>query len=58
MIEFIYKFRAIYQIDFYADKLAVQLLNKVYYETEKISQSDIAYAKSLLGLSTETIARE
>ena len=37
LIEFIYKFRAIYQIDFYADKLAVQLLNKVYFETEKTS---------------------
>jgi len=27
LIEFIYKFRAIYQMDFYADKLSVQLLN-------------------------------
>jgi len=58
LIEFIYKFRATFQMDFYADKLTVLLLNQVYFETEKTSASDIEYAKSLLGLGSANIMRE
>jgi hypothetical protein len=45
-------------MDFYADKLTVLLLNQVYFETEKTSASDLEYAKSLLGLGSETVMRE
>ncbi len=58
MIEFIYKFRAIFKIDFYADKLAVHLLSQIYYETEKIGVSDYDFAKSMLGLSAEVVMRD
>ena len=38
LISFILKFKNIFELDFYADPLANQLLRKVFYETEKVNQ--------------------
>jgi len=38
LVIFVLKFKNIFELDFYADPLANQLLRKVFYETEKINE--------------------
>ena len=50
LVEFMFKFKAIFSIDFYADKLTTNLLRQLYMDTEKVPETEIHFAKQRLGL--------
>ena len=61
LVEFMFKFKAIFSIDFYADKLTTNLLRQLYMDTEKVPETEIHFAKQRLGLlpiESENVVRQ
>lgn len=49
LVAFILKFKNIFELDFYADPLASQLLRRVFYETENVDKAALEETMTRLG---------